>query len=113
MYRNKDQIEKELASCMNDLKDVAMADGQISHDEKAILDQIENDFINLEKQLFQVLESDLQDHEFDDLVMDFLQDVIKDVISVAKKDGKITSDEQRLIRKIEEFVLKEGKNNDK
>ena len=108
MRRTAEEINLALALCFQDLRDIALADGIISDDERAILDEIEKDFNSLEEQLVQVLQSDLDHHEFNDIANDFLLDIVHRAVHVAEKDNVITKDEDSLINKLSEFVHKEG-----
>ena len=108
MRRNAEEINLALALCFQDLREIALADGVITKDERAILDEIEKDFNNLEEQLVQVLASDLDLHEFNDLANDFLLDIVHKTVHVAEEDNVVTRDEDSLIQKLKEFVHKEG-----
>ena len=104
MYRSLENIQQAVKLCMSELKSIALQDNVITDDEKAILDKIEFDFSNLENQIIQVLESDLSEDEFQDLITDFLEDVVSNVTHLAMSDETITDDEQNLIDRIKKFV---------
>ncbi|MFW9992058.1 MAG: hypothetical protein ACFFD4_08340 [Candidatus Odinarchaeota archaeon] len=108
MYRNKDHIDQELQRCIRELREIALEDEEITPEEKALLDKIEEDFTQLEKQLFQVLESNLDDEEFQELLLDFLNHIADNAFKVAYEDGIISPDEQKLLDKIKDFINKGG-----
>ena len=108
MYRKKEQIDQEIDKLMTELNNVAMIDNVISQDENAIIAKIREELKNLEKQLVQILESELEDHEFNDILIDCLDDCIVKVEKVAMEDGIITDDEQQLIKVLKEFVSQGG-----
>ncbi len=107
MYRNRREISKILEEVCVSLKEVALEDNEITSEEQAILDIVNTGIANLEEQIFQMLESELDETEFVDLVTEVFNDIIKNVVNEAKLDGIITSDEQKLIDKLRSFV-KEG-----
>ena len=106
MIRSKEEIEKAIQNLMEELIDTAKADNVISDDELAIINKIQDDLMNMQRQIFQVLESDLDDLEFRNLVSDFLEDTIKNAKSVAYDDNILTTDELFLLDKLEEIVHK-------
>jgi hypothetical protein len=109
VHRDKDEIEKEISNLIQELRAVALEDSRITMEEQALMDKIEEDAQQMQNQIIQVLESDLDDNEFADLVKDFLQDIISNAIKFAKKDWVISEDEMRLIGKLLEFTDKGGK----
>lgn len=104
MYRSLDNIQEAIKLCLKELRDIALEDQIITEDEQAIITKIEYDFNNLETQVVQVLESDLSEDEFQDLIADFLEDVVENVTLVAMADNHITEDEEKLIDRIRKFV---------
>ena len=108
MYRKKEQIDQEIDKLMTELNKVAMIDNVISQDENAIITKIREELKNLENQLVQILESELEDNEFNDILIDFLDDCIVKVEKIALEDGIITDDEQQLIKVLKEFVSQRG-----
>jgi hypothetical protein len=108
VYRSVEQIEKEIEKLTEKLKMVALADANITEDEQNLLDIIELKIKSLKLQVIQILESDIDDDEFDDILTDLLDDIIHEVEKVAKQDGKITQEEQDLIDVIEKFVKGRG-----
>jgi hypothetical protein len=109
LYRTKEEIDQQISNLIDKLRKTAMEDLQITFEEQAIMDKIEEDLQNLQSQIIQVLESELDDEEFDDLVNDFLNDIIHNIIDVAKLDGTISDDELRLINAVQDFVHKGGR----
>ncbi|RMG30585.1 MAG: hypothetical protein D6732_16080 [Methanobacteriota archaeon] len=107
MYRDRAEISTILNSVCIALKEVAMEDNEITQEEQAILDIVNTGISNLEDQILQMLESELDENEFVDLVTEVFNDIIKNVVNEAKLDGIITTDEQKLIDKLRSFV-KEG-----
>jgi signal transduction histidine kinase len=108
VHRDKDEIEKQISNLIRELRAVAMEDSRITMEEQALMDKIEEDAHQMQNQIIQVLESDLDDNEFADLVNDFLQDIISNAIKFAKADWVISEDEMRLIGKLLEFTDKGG-----
>lgn len=107
MYRDRDMVIKFLQEVCISLEEIALEDNQITDEEQAILDIVKTGTRNLEEQVIQMLESELEDNEFIDLVTEVFNDIIKNVVYEAKLDGVITSDEQRLIDRLRSY-MKEG-----
>ncbi len=103
MYRTAEEINEAITQCLIELREIALEDQIITQDERAILDKIEEDFKNLQNQVIQVLESDLPEDEFQDIILDFLDDTVENVVNIAMEDGTITKDEQNLINRLKEF----------
>ncbi len=108
MYRKKEQIDREIDKLMKELNKIALFDDVISGDEQAIIDKIADQMKNMQEQIVQVLESELHDEEFNDLLMDCLNDTIVNVEKVAMLDGIITEDEKKLLGVLKEFVNRGG-----
>ncbi len=108
MYRKKEQIDREIDKLMKELNKIALFDDVISGDEQAIIDKIADQMKNMQEQIMQVLESELHDEEFNDLLMDCLNDTIVNVEKVAMLDGIITEDERKLLGVLKEFVNRGG-----
>ncbi len=104
MYRTREKIDKSIKILLEDLNNIALEDEIISDDEKAILDKINYELHNLQTQIMQILESDLDDDEFHDILKDTLHDIIVNVKIVADADGKITEDENKLLKRLQEFI---------
>jgi len=104
MYHSLDNIQQAINTCLAELKEIALEDHVITDDEQAILTKISEDFTHLEKQVIQVLESDLSEDDFQDLILDFLSDIVTNATKVAMADHKITEDEQKLLDRIQKFV---------
>ncbi|MHA2028772.1 MAG: hypothetical protein ACXAC2_11765 [Candidatus Kariarchaeaceae archaeon] len=108
MYRTTDEINHAIKKSIYDLFEVAMFDGVISNDEQAILDQIKLDFEKLEKQLVEMLKSDLEEDEFQSVINDFLKKAVNHATAIANEDDFITEDEEFLIRRIQDFIEELG-----
>lgn len=104
MYRSKESINTEINTLLKDLYTIAREDNIISLDEKFILDEINQGLKNLQIQVFQILESNLSDEEFNDILIDLLHDIIDNVVKTAEADGVITGDEKKLVDRIYGFV---------
>lgn len=104
MYRTAEEIKIRLIRVTERLRQIAMEDEIITPDEQTILDIVKTGVKNLEIQVIQVLESDLGEEEFQDLVIEVFNDIIKNVVTAANLDGIITSDEQKLIDQLREIV---------
>jgi hypothetical protein len=110
LLRDKNQIEQELQRCFRELREIALEDKEITSEEEAILNKIETDFTHLEEQLIQVLESNLDEEEFQELIREFLGSITENAYKIAYKDGIITLDEQKLLAKIKDFTSRGGIN---
>lgn len=110
MYRTKDQIDTCIIECIKDLEEIAMRDNVLTEEEDLILDQIRSEFSNLQDQLIQVLESNLSESEFNELLIDMLHDIVENIMAVAMADNNISDDERVLIVKLHDFAHKGGRN---
>lgn len=110
MYRTKDQIDAGIKDCLSDLERIAMQDNVLTEEEALILDQIKHEFANLQDQLIQVLESNLSESEFNELLIDMLDDIVENIMAVAMADDNISDDERALIVRLQNFARKGGKN---
>ena len=110
MHRTKDQIDAGIKECMCDLENIALRDKVISEEEALLLTKIRNEFSNLHDQLIQVLESNLSESDFNELLIDMLNDIVDNTMKVAMADNNISDDERALIVRLQDFVQK-GANN--
>ncbi len=107
MYRDREEVFIHIKKLCDNLQAIALEDDQITDDEQAILDIVNNAIQNLEEQTIQIFESELDNDEFSDLLMEIFNDIVKNVVNTAKLDGVITSDEQKLIDRIRQFISEE------
>jgi len=108
MYRTADEINRAIKKSIYDLFEVALFDGKITEDEQAILDQVTLDFNKLEKQLVAMLKSDLEESEFEEVMVGFLKDAVDHAVAIAKEDDLISEDEKFLINTIQQFIEELG-----
>ena len=104
MYRTKGQVDQAILTCIQDLEAIAMQDNVVTDDEKVLLEGIKHEFSNMQQQLVQVLESNLDEEEFNDLMYDMLGDIVTEAEKVANADHKISEDEKALLDRLSKLV---------
>ncbi len=106
MHKSIEDIKKELNQLSESLESIALEDNQITEDEQAILDLVLRGITTLESQHLEILQTDLDDEEYKEIVLDFLRDLLYNAMNKAKEDGVVTPDEEKLLNKLESFIEK-------
>ena len=106
VIRDKEKIKAELKDLLDSLVEIAKEDGVITDDEANIIDEVGKGIEDLEHQVFQILNSDLSETDFKELTNEILKTLVYNATKVAMQDEVLTEDENRLLKKLEEFTEK-------
>lgn len=104
MYRDRDEIKRNLQDFFTSLVALANEDDVITEEEQNVLDKIKEGIDDLEEQLFQVLESNLSIAEIKDIERQILQDIVHNTMNVIEEDGVVSKDESVLLTQLEKFA---------
>ncbi|MCY3410148.1 MAG: hypothetical protein INQ03_00795 [Candidatus Heimdallarchaeota archaeon] len=107
MYRNKEEIDLAIENYLKNLQRVALKDDIITLDEERIISWAIDAFKNMQLQLYEVLESGLNDTEFYELLKDMQHDIIENALRIANEDDVITDDERALIDELHRALHQE------
>lgn len=96
--RTREDIEKALNNLLDKATSIARADGIITDEEKELLDQLELTIKDLDPGTYEILDNDLPEVEFRDLLDQLQRQIFENVMQRLKKRKKpLTTDQQRLI----------------
>ncbi len=101
-----EEIRIRLSRLLDTLVTLAMEDNLVTDDEEAIIERIRFALWSLENEFQELIK--LDEYSFRNKMQSMFDKVLQDVISTARADGLITSDENRLIKKIKEFLATNG-----
>ncbi|MDH5402643.1 MAG: hypothetical protein OEZ01_05275 [Candidatus Heimdallarchaeota archaeon] len=104
MHRTVEEINDLLDKFIDLLITTAMEDEILSSDEHAIIVSIKEDITNLQKQVIQILQDDLDESEFIDIIEQVFSSALENATRIAKADNIITEEEAILLQKLKEFV---------
>ncbi len=98
LRRTKEDIEKALNNLLDKATAIARADGIITDDEKELLDQLQLTVKDLDPGTYAILDNDLSEVEFRDLLDQLQKQIFENLLERLKKRKKqLTVDQQRLI----------------
>ncbi len=98
MIRTREDIEKALNRLLDKAVAIARADGIITDEEKEILDQLKLSVRDLDPGTYEILDNDLSEVEFRDLLDQLQKQIFENLLQKLKKRSKpLTADQQRLI----------------
>jgi tellurite resistance protein len=100
MYRSQEDVRAALRSLFDSSVQVAMADGVITADERAILDAVKDGVAAVDRQFMEMLNESHDDEAFQDLVGQIFGYIVGRATEVALGDGVITPDEQAIIENL-------------
>ncbi len=98
LIRTREDIEKALNRLLDKAVAIARADGIITDEEKEILDQLEVTVKDIDPGSYQILDNDLSEVEFRDLLDQLQRQIFENLLAKLQKRKKpLTEDQQRLI----------------
>lgn len=101
-----EEIRIRLSRLLDTLVTLAMEDNLVTDDEEAIIERIRFTLWSLENELMDL--ENLDDYQFREKIQNLFDNALQQVIMTARADGLITSEENRLILKIKEFLQTNG-----
>ncbi len=101
-----EEIKIRVSRLLDTLVTLAMEDNIVTDEEEAIIERIRFALWSMENQFQDYIK--LNEFEFRNKVQDMFDRVIQEVMMKAREDGIITSDENRLITKIKDFLREDG-----
>ena len=104
MRRDASTIKNSLNIIIDKLMKIAMSDNILTSDEEALIQSIKTDLTQVEQQLLQVLESDLSDDEFEDLLHQLLHTSLQNATKKAMEDGVVNYDERNILLQLNKLV---------
>ncbi len=101
-----EEIRIRLSRLLDTLVSLAMEDNLVTDDEEAIIERIRFTLWSLENEL---MGSQIMDEfQFREKIKNLFDNALQQVLATARADGLITSEENRLISKIKEFLQSNG-----
>ncbi|RMG30558.1 MAG: hypothetical protein D6732_15945 [Methanobacteriota archaeon] len=101
-----EEIRIRLSRLLDTLVSLAMEDNLVTDDEEAIIERIRFTLWSLENELMGA--QNIDEYRFKEKIQTLFDNALQQVIMTARADGLITSDENRLITKIKEFLQNNG-----
>ncbi len=102
----KDEVNIRLSRLLDGVVSLAMDDHIISDDEEIIIERVRKGLWDMEEKVNQMV--DLDDEKFKAELRQTLRTVIDDVTKEARKDGILTQEENRLIKRIRKYLEEQG-----
>ena len=95
---------KKIDTFIDQLGDIASADGKITNDEQSLLDEIMSDLSDYRLLVMEVLEDGKVTDEESASMKKALDNIVINASKIALSDGNLTSDEETLIESLISFA---------
>ena len=102
MLKTQVEIEKAIKELIEDLNSIILEDNEITTDEQDIIATIEETYTELQKDAKS--KSDLTDKEYYSLFKEYMQDIVSEVVLLAREDEIISHSELKMINRIQDFI---------
>ena len=102
----KDEVNIRLSRLLDGVVSLAMDDHIITDDEEIIIERVRQGLWDMEEKVNQMV--DLDDEKFKAELRQTLKMVVDDVTKEARKDGILTQEENRLIKRIRKYLEEQG-----
>ncbi len=102
----KDEVNIRLSRLLDGVVSLAMDDHIITDDEEIIIERVRKGLWDMEEKVNQMV--DLDDEKFKAELRQTLKMVVDDVTKEARKDGILTQEENRLIKRIRKYLEEQG-----
>lgn len=102
------EIHYKLSNLIDYVIETAFQDEIISSDEESLIEVIRGEMWNLEKQIKQLVESQISIDGAEQKIKEMFEMVLSQTAQTAKKDGTITADELLIIDRLAKYIRKEN-----
>jgi len=102
----KDEVNIRLSRLLDGVVSIAMEDHIISDDEETIIEKVRKGLWMMEEKVSNIV--DLDDDKFKAELRQTMKSVIDEVMKEAQMDGIMTQEENRLIKKIRDYIVQQG-----
>jgi hypothetical protein len=101
------EIRYKLSNLIDHVIETAFQDKVISSDEETLIEVIRGEMRNLEKQIKQLVESQITIDSAEQRIRDMFEMVLTQTAQTAKNDGTITADELMIIDRLAKYIRNE------